>query len=295
MLPAQPASQAVPTSLGVVCLACGFTTAKPGARFCLRCGKPLPATVPADEPPAPSPASPPPAPPPGSKRRGWLWGWIGVGGGVGALLCIAVLGIATVFVVPRLIDKTEETAVGRVEVTDEPSSAPVTPTVSAKPTAMPSPSPLPTSTAAMLSVTESPTSTPPPTLAPSTDTPSPEPLPPTPPEAVVGIALSDDLLEIGDLLTVTVTITNTGEVEFGKVRCQLVGEWSTQLEEVETPGVLISGEFKPGEMRSIVFVLKAVNAGSAGIQASVTMESVGGPPHSVGGAISDELEVVVSE
>jgi hypothetical protein len=112
---------------------------------------------------------------------------------------------------------------------------------------------------------------------------------------VVGIALSDDLLEIGDLLTVTVTITNTGEVGFGKVRCQLVGEWSTQLEEVETPGVLISGEFKPGEMRSIVFVLKAVNAGSVRIQASVTMESVGGPPPSVGGAISDELEVVVSE
>ena len=294
MLPAQPASQAVPTSLGVVCLSCGFTTAKAGARFCLRCGKPLPAIAPADEPPAPSPASSPSGPPPGSKRRGWLWGWIGVGGGAGALLCIAVLGISAVFVVPRLIDKTEETAVGRVEVTDEPSSAPVTPTVSAKPTAMPSPSPLPTSTAAMLSVTESPTSTSPPTLPPSTDTPSPEPSPPTPPEAVVGIVLSDVSLEIGDLLTVTVTITNTGEVGFGNVRCQLVGEWSTQFEEIETPGVLIPEEFEPGEMKSIVFVLRAVNPGAARIQASVTMEVVGGPPSSVGGATSDDLEVVVS-
>jgi hypothetical protein len=291
VLPAQPASQAVPASLGVVCLACGFTTAKPGARFCLRCGKPLPTTVSADEAPASSPA-----PPSGSKRRGWLWGWIGVGGGAGALMCIAVLGVAAVFVVPRLVAK-EEPAVRWTVVADGPSSTPVTPTVSTELTATPSLTLLPTSTS-VSSVTESPipvpTSTPTPTSPPPTEPPSPEPLPPTPPKAVVGIALSDDSLAVGDLLTVTVTITNTGEVGFDKVRCQLVGEWSAQLEEVETPGVLISGEFKPGEMRPIVFVLRAVNPGSARIQASVTMESVGGAPPSVGGAMSDELEVVVS-
>lgn len=300
VLLAQPASRAVSTSLGVVCLACGFTTAKPGARFCLRCGEPLPATVPAavptDELPAPSPVSPPPAPPSESKRRGWSWGWIGVGGGIGALICVAVLGIAAVFVVPRLIGE-EEPGVGWVLMTDEPSSTLVTPTVSTEPTALPSPSPLPTSTT-ISSVTESPTptptSTPTPTPLPPTETPSPEPLLAVLPEAVVAIALSDDSLEIGDLLTVTVTLTNTGEVGFGRVRCQLVGEWSIQLEEVETPGVLIPGEFEPGEMRSIVFVLRAVNPGVARIQASVTMEAVGGPPSSVGGAVSDDLEVVVS-
>lgn len=290
VLPAQPASRAVPTSLGVICLACGFTTAKPGARFCLRCGKPLPAPVPADEAPTPSSVSPPPAPPSGAKRRGWSWGWMGAVGGAGALVCVAVLGIAAVFAIPRLIGK-EEPSAAWVVVTDEPSAS-KSPAVSAELTAAPSSSPLPTSTT-ISSVTESPTPTH--TLPPPTETPSPEPLPAAPPEAAVGIALSADSLEVSDLLTVTVTITNTGEVGFGRVRCQLVGEWSLQLEVVEKPDVLIPGEFEPGEMRAIVFVLRAVNPGGARIQAGVTMEAVGTPSPAVGEALSDDLEVIVTE
>ena len=116
-----------------------------------------------------------------------------------------------------------------------------------------------------------------------------------PPEAAVGIALSDDSLAVGDLLTVTVTITNTGEVGFGKVRCQLVGEWSLQFEVVKKPDVMIRGKFGPGEEKSIIFVLQAVNPGVARIQAGVTMEAIGGPSPAVGEALSDDLEVAVSE
>jgi hypothetical protein len=293
VLQAQAARQTPSTPLGVICPACGFTTAKPGARFCLRCGEPLPTAVPGQ--PSTRPVMPlPPAlaktPPlePGQQGRSLWWMW--ALGGVGALGCLVFLGIAAAFVVPGII-KGGEASVAEVVATDEPSPTSVAPTATPGPTDTPIPSPLPTSTAV---VSETPTPFPTETPSPS-PTAAPLPVAALPPLAAINIALSTDSLRINDLLTVTVAITNTGEVSFREARCQLVGEWSSQLELMGPPAVTIPGEIEPGASRAVVFVLKAVQAGTARIQVSVTMEAVGADPPLLGSAFSDSLELTVLE
>jgi len=285
VLQASPASRTPSTPLGVVCLACGFTTAKAGARFCLRCGKPLPTAVPGG--PSTQSPVPPKSPPSGPKRRRRSLGWVWMAGGASVLMCIAVLGIAAVFVIPMVVDKEEEEPdTAWVVVTDEPSPTGVMPTATVMPTGTPVPSPLPTST----SVSS-------PTLSPvPTGTPSPQPLsPPLPPLATVGLALSADALKVNDLLTVAVTITNAGEVSFQEVRCQLVGEWSPQLEVISTPVVVIPGKIEPGASETAIFVLRARQPGRVRVQVGVTMEAIGAAPPPLGWAVSDSLEVTVLE
>lgn len=300
---AQAAVPMPPPLPGLVCPACG-ATAKPEARFCPRCGKPLPTTPspPTPLPPAPTPlpstqpqmppvytpppaqppppsqpsayaqipaAPPPPAAQPPAKRRPprWLWPVVGIV----AFLCIIAV-VAAVTLGPKIFG-TEK----------EPSATPTpaeSPAVEATPTQAP-PTEAPT--------TEAPTATPLAEPAPTESAPSP---PQAPPLAEVSILSSVPELRVGELLTVTVTVTNTGEAPFGNLRCQLLGEWKPSLRKV-TPTVVVLPEMAgPGTSKTAIFVLEAVQVGTASLQAAVTMEAPGQPPRP-GGAVSESIPVSV--
>lgn len=294
---AQAVAPAPPTPPTTVCASCG-ATAKPGARFCPRCGKPLAAepTPPTPTPPpsaaqmptqpsmpplpqqyAPAPSPPPPAQPPayaqppaqppppaapftaGRRFPGWLWGVAGLA----AVICIAVTIVAAVLIAQQYIGGEEE---------------PTTPAPTETPTSEATPSPVP------------PTETP--TVAPTST--APTETPPTPTfDAQIGITASATELQVGDMLTVTVTVTNTGEVEFGNLRYQLLGELEPYLR--ATAGVVMSHEpnVPPGQSHTAIFVLEAQETGMANIRANVTMEVRITPP-STDFLLSEPLEVSIS-
>lgn len=272
-LQAQAAQPVSPPPTGDVCPACG-ATAKPGTRFCSRCGKPLPAepaqpspppagTEPA-MPPTPQPYAAPPSPPPPAapayaqppvqlpppavpaaaehRRRfpRWAW-WVGT---IVALVCVVVLVVTVWAFGPKLLGGEEEPTATVVPATQTPpaeTSATKAPTVAS-----------PTETTA-------------------TEPPTAMPVPTSTFDAQVGIAASAAELQTGDLLTITVTVTNIGQVTFGNLHYQLMGEWAPFLG--TRTGTMVGHEVDvpSGGSDTATFVLEAVQAGTAQIHANVTM------------------------
>ena len=282
-LQAQAAPPVPPTPPGAVCPACG-ATAKPGARFCPRCGKPLPTapmpplahppttqpsmpSAPSAQPPtyAQPPASPPPAVPAAPERRfpRWIW-WAG---GIAAFVCVAALVVTAILLGPKLLGGAEEPTAAPVPVASlTVEASPIEPPATEAPTATPTAKPTPTETA-----------TPP---------------PPKPPLAEVSIVPSAPELHVGGLLTVTVTVTNTGEMPFDNLHCQLLGEWEPFLKKMTPTVVILPESIGPGISRTTTFVLEAIQVGTASLEIAVTMETPGQPPVP-GGASSESITVSV--
>jgi hypothetical protein len=277
-LQAQAAPQKPPTRPGIVCPACG-ATAKPGAGFCPRCGKPLPA---APAPPTPPPAQPvayaqppsqppPPTAPSTPKRHFPRWVWWG--GGTIAFLCIVALVVTAALLGSKFLSTEEEPA------------PPPTPTqwlpVEATPPAAPPTEPPATGTPTAV----------PPTEIPPAEAPTEAPPPPAF-GAQVGIVPSTTELRAGELLTVTVTVANTGQVTFGALRYQLLGEWEPYLRATAGAAVEHEPDVMPGQSDTATFVLEAAQAGTARLQANVTMKTREEPP-SLEPASSEHVEVSV--
>ncbi|MBU0704133.1 MAG: zinc ribbon domain-containing protein [Chloroflexi bacterium] len=264
-LPAQSTPPATPTPPGAICPACG-ATAKPGARFCPRCGNQVPAEQarpPAPPPqmmptlpsmgPLPQPFGQPPTMPPPPKRRSSRWPlWVA---GIFAILCVVAITLAAVFLLPEYIGG-EETPV--------PTIAPT-----AEPTAEPSPTtPLPTDT---------PTPLPPPPPPPLSPEPTTEVSPTLSFDAQVGLSASATELRLGEPVTITVTITNTGGVPFGSLRYQLMG-WEPYLAVTTDAVVEHELDLVPNQSDTVIFVLEAVQVGAARLQANVTVKTREDPP-----------------
>ncbi len=241
----QPIPPTHPPPLPTICPACG-AAAKPGAQFCLRCGKPL----------LPEPTQPVPA------------------------------------------------------VTDTvPTPSSITQPYTGPPSPVPSPQP-PT-------YAHPPIQPPPPPAAPTVERPFPrrvgwalaisvfaciavlvvaaiafgpqllggkEPTATSIPEAAstfdaqVDIAVSAVELHIGDPLTVTVTIANTGQVAFGNLRYQLLGEWEQFLAAPTGPSADREVDVPPGGSDTAIFFLEATQTGTAQIHANVTLDTREDPP-----------------
>jgi hypothetical protein len=256
-------AQVVSPPPGNICPACG-ATAKPGARFCPRCGKPLPAEPaqsytpahaaqptrpPASQPYIPQPPgyarspfqSPPPVAPTPPARRfpSWML-WIGIAAG---LFCILALVVSAVMFGPRLLGSQS--------------------------TATPSPSP---TVEAPLPNTPTPES-PPPTWTPI---PTTAPLPSF--GAQVAITASAAEIRVGDALTVTVTISNTGQIPFGSLRYQLLGQWGSSLGAPTGAAIGNEVDVPPGGSDTVIFVLEAIQPGTAQIHANVTVDTREDPP-----------------
>lgn len=271
------AAPTAPPAQVAVCPACGVT-AKPGARFCPRCGQPLPATPPAQpqgyaqppapaqpyaQPPAPAQsqgyAQPPAAPPPPTaqppqKRKLPRWAlWAGIAAAV--FLCI----IAVVVVGPKIfgaerepvasLTPVESPTVAATEIEAPPAETPTTEAPTAvQPTAVP-----PTAV--------------PPTAVPPTATPTPIF------DAQVTTIPLTSTVRVGDSLTVTVTLTNKGNVSFGKLRYQLSGEWESALELVTD--IVVSHDAAtvlPDELDTATFIFKGLQEGDVTFHVNVTLE-----------------------
>jgi hypothetical protein len=119
-------------------------------------------------------------------------------------------------------------------------------------------------------------------------------LPEVLPQAAVAVTLSAFELRKGDLLTVIAAVTNTGEVPFSDVRCQLVGEWEGCLEAVSLPVASIPGPLEPGMSEVAIFTLRALDAGAASLQVAVTVEAQGVERSVLEGVVSERVSVTVS-
>ena len=270
-----------------VCPACGATV-KPGARFCPRCGQPLPAIPPAQpqgyaqppaqppspaqpyaQPPAPAqsqgyaqpPAAPPPLaaqPPQKRKLPRWvLW----AGGAAAVLLCI----IATVMAIKTLKPAKEEAPATPTTVETAAVEAPAIATATAEPL------PAATSTNEPLPVA-TPTNEPLPVA-----TPTNEPLPTATPAPVFDAQVTTipltSTVRVGDSLTVTVTLTNKGNVSLRKLRYQLSGGWESALELVtDTVVSHDDATVSPGEIDAAIFIFKGLQAGDVTFHMNVTLE-----------------------
>jgi hypothetical protein len=288
----QPSPAAAP---GTICPACG-ATAKPEARFCPRCGRPLvvqPGPQPSPPiPPSPStgstqpsmrsipqaattpseptpyaqpPHHPPPPPAPiTAERRPSRWTfWVGI---VVALVCVVAIGLIVIVFGPELLGRG-----GEEETTPRP-----TPLVTASLTAEPRPLP--------------------------TATPSPEPPNPTPTteaspipafDAKVAIVISAAELHVGDPLTVTATLTNTGQVTLSNPVYQLVGEPTPGLEWTSQEAMRYEGDVSPGATSAVTFTLQGSQEGRASFQAYVRMD-VQTAPASAESLLSEMLTVLVT-
>jgi len=159
--------------------------------------------------------------------------------GLAAFLCLVITVVVAVLFLPKLLG-------------EEP-----TPTEEATSVSEMTPSPTITLTVAP-TPTETPTATPERTREDF--------------QATVAIEANSTSLQVGDLLTVTVTVTNTGLVEFGNLHYQLLEELEPYLR--ATAGVVRSYEpnVPPGQSHTAIFVLEAQEAGTINIRANVTME-----------------------
>jgi hypothetical protein len=288
----RPSPTAAP---GTVCPACGATT-KPEARFCPRCGRPLvvqpgpeasPPTPPSPStastqpsmrpisqattaPPQPRPAaqppyhSPPPPAPVTAERRPSRWTFWAVT--IGALLCIVAVGLIVTVFAPELLGRGGE----------EKNAPTPTPIATASPTAEPEPSPTATSTPE------------PPDPTPTTET---SPIPTF--DAQVTIAISAADLHVGDPLTVTVALTNTGQVTLSNPVYQLVGELTPGLEWTSQEVMRHEGEISPRAASVVTFTLQASQEGHASFQAYVRMD-VQTDPASSESLLSEMLTLLVA-
>jgi hypothetical protein len=156
-----------------------------------------------------------------------------------------------------------------------------------EPTATPMP---PSPTAEAVATTIPPTEPPatiPPTPAPPTEVPPPEAPAATPTaeapstpvfNAQVSISPSANELRVGDMLTITVTVVNSGEVTFGNLRYQLLGEWQPYLRVTTSEVVEHESDVVPGQSDAATFVLEATQPGIARPQANVTVKTREDPP-----------------
>lgn len=264
-----------------ICPVCG-ATAKPGARFCPRCGKPLPAapappapaaptpytqlppTVPSmsplpSQPPPPSQpptyAQPPSVPPPPAPKRGgpkWVL-WLVL---AAAFLCIVALIVAAVVFRDKIAAE-----LGIASPTALPTE---TPTVAAT---APTWTPTPLSAATAL----------PPTGTSQAATPLASASEVT--FAEIGIATSPaGEVVVGDSITITIAVTNTGDLPFVVERYYLVGQLAPALELTESPVERPGAVINPNETDSATFVLTARNAGAISPRVVVMVEVQADPP-----------------
>jgi hypothetical protein len=150
--------------------------------------------------------------------------------------CVAILVVATIKFGPGLLSSQAE------------------PTATLTPTASPTAEPTPTET-----VTPAP----------------PPPTPEAPPtfNAQVAIVASATELQIGAPLTVTVTITNTGQIAFGNLRYQLLGEWEPFLGISTEAAADHPVDVPPTRSNTAIFILTAMQPGTAQIHANVTVDT----------------------
>ena len=282
----QPPEGTPPKPPSPICPACG-ATAKPGARFCPRCGKPLgvetepqpaasiqppsasattepsmpvpqPYATPPHSPPPAQPAAyaqrasqPPPSPKPSAPKRGAprsLW----VAGSIAVFLCIAALVVGIVVLRPKLFGAEEEPT---------PTSVPTqTSTIEPTPTAAPPTQPPATET---------------PTVAPTAE-PAPGEAPVFGAQLTISSSATD--LQVGQLVTITAETVNTGDVTFGNLRFQLLGNWEPHLSMITDEVVEHESDVIPGQSDASTFVLQATQPGTAVIRANVTVKTREDPP-----------------
>ena len=266
---------AAPPPAELPCPRCGAMN-KPGARFCARCGAPLAPPAPSPAPPAAPPPTPPAAPPPAYGPP----------------------------VPPPPIPAAQP-----------PYGPPPSPTV--PPPSVPSPEPeparrvprwlwvvLPTALVLCLVVVgvlgysayrrgklpflrPSPTPTAAPTATPTpemTGTPSPSPAP-EPALAQVEVVPSASELKVGEPLTLTVTVINTGDRPWTQTEYRLLGGWEPMLEPAGSPEPS-SEELLPGASRPVTFTLTARQEGAATLKVLLLLRTGGDRP---------EWEAVISK
>jgi len=110
-----------------------------------------------------------------------------------------------------------------------------------------------------------------------TATPTNEPLPTATPAPVFDAQITTipltSTVRVGDSLTVTLTLTNTGNVSFGKLRYQLSGGWEPALELVTD--IVVSHDdatVSPGGIDTATFIFKGLQAGEVTFHVNVTLE-----------------------
>jgi hypothetical protein len=111
--------------------------------------------------------------------------------------------------------------------------------------------------------------------------------------AQAGIAASAAELQVGEPVTATVTVTNTGQVTFGSLRYQLMGEWKSYLRMKTDAVVEHELDVAPGQSDVAAFVLEAVQAGIARLQANVTVKTWEEPPSIKPVSSQDFIEITV--
>jgi len=111
--------------------------------------------------------------------------------------------------------------------------------------------------------------------------------------AQAGIAASTAELRVGEPVTVTITVTNTGQVTCGSLRYQLLGEWESYLRMKMDAVVEHELDVVPGQSDAATFVLEGVQAGTANLRANVTVKTREEPPSVELVSSQDFVEITV--
>ncbi|MGB9777660.1 MAG: hypothetical protein ACPL7C_14115, partial [Anaerolineae bacterium] len=119
--------------------------------------------------------------------------------------------------------------------------------------------------------TAEPTATPP-GVSEATPTPAPTVAP-----AQVALYPSATELKVGDLLTLTVTLTNTGDLPWTQTEYRLLGEWEPVLKIESSPEPSSEG-LAAGGSRSVTFTLTAQQPGTATLEVLALIQTGGDRP-----------------
>jgi hypothetical protein len=196
-------------------------------------------------------------------------------------LCLIAVVAGVVFI-PKLIGGGEEPTASPIPApTEALTQAPTEP-----PTEVPTEAPTEAPTESPAEIpTEAPTAVP-------TEAATEAPPPPAPAFGAQITLVLPETVQAGNLVTVTVTVANDGQVEFGSLRYQLLpGEWESLR---ATAGNVVEHEVNvlPGQTDAVVFVLEALQAGTATLQANVTMK-VYTPQPSTEALLSESRDVSI--
>ena len=96
-------------------------------------------------------------------------------------------------------------------------------------------------------------------------------------------------------MTITVTIANTGQVGFGDLRYQLLGEWEPAFRLITDPVVERDVEVAVDGSDTGAFVLEARQPGTGRFQANVTARTREEPPALVPVSSEQILEISVAQ